>query len=616
MPPLSYSITPDITGTLYDFFAHTGLLFFFLICTYEAHRRKFPMAAWLLSLAIIVSLTLFGTRIAVFDIAAWQTWWQEGIFPIATQRTALGAAVFIFPSIWLIKKGLRFKAPILDTLAFAIPVIAIMRRLGCLAAACCYGLPTENGWGLRYLGPSVIRDQHWAETVLGADRFGSAAVHPVPVYFIIAALLTLFLLKKYKSTFKRIGSQTLFVIVLLLGFRFYIEFFRDPMTNHQLGDYAFGLKKVQWFLLLITTSLSLMLWYREKQTVQDIKIITPALSRMVYANVLLGLFIYWMQDSFLIAEKVGIHSLLMLSLIALFVEAIRSRRPAEWQNWKAAFVVLLALVMMSQSYPKHMDSIEEEKTLFTLQGNWNKMNLGAASYNCTEVQSGCGGSDCVFADSLSPIGPEYQQFSIGINGKRFRPSPRKRWKPGMSHSYVSYINFGLDVQPEFFYNEALDYRTRKYNIMPYVGWGTRQVEFTFGLRIGRIWNNQSNGSNIPEDNAVVGAFTLRIGSTDGFYFYGNINNSSAFGASVGSFNGTFNMNLSNYTNNHLEYLRFGLSNFHHNVLYTYIEPAFNIGEKFLVTPRFGLTYRSKRGPEFRQSFREPAFGMGLYYRLN
>ena len=107
MSPLTYSITPDITGMLYDIAAHLTLLVFFLMLCYEGHRRQYPTAAWLLSIAIILTVTLFGSRIAVFDIASWKLWWQNGYFPVATERTTLGVALFLIPAIWMIKKGLQ-----------------------------------------------------------------------------------------------------------------------------------------------------------------------------------------------------------------------------------------------------------------------------------------------------------------------------------------------------------------------------------------------------------------------------------------------------------------------------------------------------------------------------
>jgi len=612
-----YSVTPDITGSYYDLSAHLTLLVFFLMLCYEGHRRKFPAAAWLLSLAIVVTLALFGSRIGVFDLAAWQTWWQGGAFPVATERTSIGVVLFLFPAIWLIRKGLRFNAPILDTLAFAIPVVLIIRRMGCIAAACCYGIPTESSWGLRYLGPSSIRDQHWVEVISGADRFGSAAVHPVPVYFILGGVISLFLLRKYQNRFKQAGSLTLFALALLLGFRFFIEFFRDPATNHQLGNFVLGLKQIQWFSLLAVLVLTVSIWIRERRPqtyFTKAEMTVPSLARIGFVNLLLFTFVYWMQSSFTLAEKIGIHSFLILSGVALLAEVLKEKDSLASFNWQSSFAALLAFFMMSQSYPSNMDKIEKG-TKHTLSLDYNRAHLGSSTYECIDIESGCGGNTCVFADSLRPNGPRYNQFNLGYNAKVFR-TRLKRWGRNRGKSHNTYYTYGVNYQPEFFYDKETDYRVHRSNIMPYVGRGGKNFEFIIGLRMGKIWGNDISGDGLPTQKSRVLSTALRIGSPDNIYINFGAENSTALGASVNNTSLSLTMNMRDYSSNYLEYMRFGLANIYENAGLIYIEPALNLNDHFLITPRFGLSFRPELDSENRAAFNHFFIGLGAQYRIN
>lgn len=617
MSIFSYAIIPDITGSLYDLSAHFALFAFFLILCYEGYRRKFPTAVWFLSLAIIVTVTLFGSRLAVFDIASWQLWWKEGILPLATERTSIGVVVFMFPAIWLVKKVLRFQSPFFDTLAFALPVVVILRRLGCLAAACCYGTPTGSDWGLRFMGPSVIRDQHWAMQIEGADRFGAAAVHPVQIYFIIGGILCLILLQKYRNHFKRAGNLTLFSLAFLLAFRFFTEFFRDPATNHQLGDFVLGLKQVQWFLLITVLLLSISIWIRERSKSYSNNLITsPSISRLVFTNLLLFSFVYWMRDGFTVVEKIGIHSFLILSGVALVAALVKEKQYFLQTNGQTALITLLAFFMMSQSYPANIDQSPEGKIL-TFHGNYNHINLNDPTYNCVQTESGCGGTSCVLADSLNPNGAQYNQFNLGLNVRDFSTIKKRRWRSGGDSTYVTFLTYGFDYQPEFFYDKGTDRRVFRNNFMPYLGWGGSFAEMTVGVRIGNFW-----GEPVVSQNQVAGeknfslAGSVRLGSPDHLYFIGSLENSLAMGASVGSFEVSASMNLRDYSRQRWEYIRFGYGSLYLHASHLYIEPAFNLNKELILTPRFGLSFHKELDDRGREAFRHPSFGIGLQYRMD
>lgn len=108
-----------------------------------------------------------------------------------------------------------------DHFGVALPMGHALGRLGCLAAGCCYGKPTDLPWGLKLGG---------AFSVTPEDLWG-IPLHPTQLYeaigsAMIAAVLWRWALPRARS--KRLVPGTVFVFYLLLYsvLRFFVEFFR------------------------------------------------------------------------------------------------------------------------------------------------------------------------------------------------------------------------------------------------------------------------------------------------------------------------------------------------------------------------------------------------------
>ncbi|HHS95567.1 MAG TPA: hypothetical protein ENJ45_03175, partial [Phaeodactylibacter sp.] len=559
--PFYYALHPDISGYLYDLSAQLALFAFLTILLWEGYRRKIPAAPWLLSMAILVTFVQWGMRLSIFDWAIWQQWWAIGQLPVTEARSSLGAVIFFFLSLWFIKKWLRFGAPLLDAMAFTFPLLILLRRWGCLMSACCYGLPTGSNWGLQYVGPSTIRQQHWLEHIAGADALSSAPVHPVPLYLMLTAVLSFYLVYRYRHSFKREGSLAMFSLALLFGFRFLVEFVRDPATNHQMGEVILGLKRVQWFFLLSSLGMICTLWLRErKEAARGEQLSVPSTRRIVGANLLLIIFVFWNRETFSTVEKAGIHVLLVLSGLSILYTLLQMRdRQRQWHlKWQGVVMVMLAVLFMSQSYPDDMSNIEEGMER-RLQLNWNYANINEAYYDCINIQQGCGGKTCVFSDSLRPYGPNYQNFALMLEQKRFKTHRKKRWRPGKDSIYMDYTTFGIGLHPEIFQNKALGVTRSLYNFSIYGGYGDNDfVGFTGGLRFGNIWGTLPQNRNIKGKRNLVFLGSMRIGSPDNVYVNVQFENSPLLGASANTFEFSTTFNMSRYTKNRWAFLRIGM----------------------------------------------------------
>ncbi len=113
-------------------------------------------------------------------------------------RIPLGLATgAVLAAVWCLASGASWRATG-DALAFAAPVIIAIGRFGCLAAGCCSGsvcgrwaiqsLCTHNGRGTEEFA------RQFAQGLISASHPAALPTHPLPVYFMAAAILLLALL--------------------------------------------------------------------------------------------------------------------------------------------------------------------------------------------------------------------------------------------------------------------------------------------------------------------------------------------------------------------------------------------------------------------------------------
>ncbi len=620
----AFSLTPDVTGITYDLFQYLSWGAMLVILLYEGWRRKYPLAAWSLSLALLLTVVILGTRLATFDAAAWEAWWRSGVFPQGGQRTAVASAVCFFLGIWLVRKGLHFRAPILVTFAFAVPATMILRRLGCLAAACCYGLPTEWGWGISYVGPSHLRDNHLSRGLVEWSDYSSALVYPVPLYFVVGGLLCYWILWRCKGRFRQAGNLTLLMMVVLLSFRFVIEFFRDPITNHQLGGLWLGLKQVQLVLLGTVIVLLAAIWLWERRPVRQESHRFPSPHRLLWGNALLAGFVFWMQDGFTFAEKACIHGYMLLSWGALLVQLLRQTQASTQRRWQTSMIALIAFGLMSQTYPYvPVDTTMVRAHYNTFKFNTNYGSVGSAHYECIQVNSGCGGTSCVRGDSINPYGPRHLPIEVGFD--RVRVIQRMYTKRGIRKLWYFYTSFGIEAQGEFFQNRELGVSKFRGNVFPYFRFGNRGIELKIGARLGSIWHENEdadipisspiNSNDHAQPNPLVFASALRVGRPSGIYLQVHSEQSPILGASTHSVGVNLNMNLNRFTNNKWQYLRIGMENVYSLDFIQYIEAGINLTNNIVITPRIGLVMRDQSGDVSRhRSFTRVMGGVGFYYR--
>jgi phosphatidylglycerol:prolipoprotein diacylglycerol transferase len=121
-------------------------------------------------------------------------------------------------------------------------------RLGCLAAGCCYGRPTDLPWAITFTNPLAAAN---VGTPLGIP------LHPTQIYEAGAELLILVLLLATERRGRVFAGRTFWMYLLLYAIsRFVIEFYRGDPRGEILG-----LSTSQFIsVLLAPLSLGMLIW--------------------------------------------------------------------------------------------------------------------------------------------------------------------------------------------------------------------------------------------------------------------------------------------------------------------------------------------------------------------
>lgn len=119
--------------------------------------------------------------------------------------------------------------PILDLFSIYIPLTHAISRVGCLAAGCCHGIPTQQLWAIKYLDPSSIAP-------IGIW------LHPTQLYSTILFILLFFWQRSLRH--HAIPTGLLFASYLIgSGIeRFCIDFLRNDRIF--LNNYPFSINQL------------------------------------------------------------------------------------------------------------------------------------------------------------------------------------------------------------------------------------------------------------------------------------------------------------------------------------------------------------------------------------
>jgi len=136
-----------------------------------------------------------------------------------------------------------------DVFAPGIALGHVTGRLGCLAAGCCYGKPTDVPWAIIFTNPLALAN-------VGTPL--NIPLHPTQLYEAGAELLILVLLLATERRGRQFAGRTFWAYMLLYAIsRYVIEIYRGDPRGVVLGVFSTS----QFIsLILAPLSLAMLLW--------------------------------------------------------------------------------------------------------------------------------------------------------------------------------------------------------------------------------------------------------------------------------------------------------------------------------------------------------------------
>jgi len=159
-----------------------------------------------------------------------------------------GLILAVAVAFWYIAKhGMPFWTTC-DVFAPGIALGHVTGRLGCFAAGCCYGRPTDVAWGVIFTNPLAAAN---VGTPLGIP------LHPTQLYEAGAALIIVVLLLATEKRWRPFAGRTFWTYMFLYAVsRYIIEMYRgDPRGT------VFGIFSTSQFISVVLGPLSLIMLF-------------------------------------------------------------------------------------------------------------------------------------------------------------------------------------------------------------------------------------------------------------------------------------------------------------------------------------------------------------------
>ncbi len=212
-----------------------------------------PEHAWNFGILVVLCGIVGAKILYIVNDWGYYTSHPSEIFSFATLQAGgvfsgglIGAFIAAF---WYIRKN---RMPALATCDAFAPGLALghaIGRVGCFAAGCCYGKPTNHFWGVTFTSPLA---QAWVGTPL------NQALEPTQLFESAVELANFFILM-WLLRRKKFDGQVFGSYLFLYGIaRFFLEFIRDdPGRGEVFGGIMTGTQLISLLLVVMGG----LIWY-------------------------------------------------------------------------------------------------------------------------------------------------------------------------------------------------------------------------------------------------------------------------------------------------------------------------------------------------------------------
>jgi phosphatidylglycerol:prolipoprotein diacylglycerol transferase len=426
---------------------------------------------------------------------------------------------------WLLK----LNGSLFDCTAFVFPVVMIFQRLGCLFAGCCFGLPTDQPWGVRYAAHFRMHDLQAAQGLCSYNSTFSVPVHPVQLYEVLGYVFIIITLLAVRKKFRVQNAFGFFSLSLVFFMRFIVEFFRDPACNHAWGATWNGLKVVQWVVICAAiisfTTYVFLEWKGKPSTSAKTMVIESNLGRHLLLAFVLVIMLWLVYGWFNIGESLVFRVMAFLALLTMMVTHFM-RLTSQRMRWALCSLMAVSVLFMSQT-------VVEQKTgqtnsaskLKKLLMSYRTGNLNLDYVETITTTNSGDPNDCM--DNTSSTTSRQRELG-DLNEFGIAFEWLKTTKKGFTHTKgIGFSGYGYkDAKSPSNSNQGGG-AGMFYWISPVRNLQDKNYDFKLGLHLGNL-NYLTESATITKSNKTVQGiegFTwifpilqARIGGQDKIYF--------------------------------------------------------------------------------------------------
>jgi len=493
----------NLFGLVYALVLGLGLIFMVGV----GIRKQYPTGTWVALVATVMVLFVTGMKLSAYSADEWLkilAGSHEGVNYI---KYLPGGILLVALGIPLIKRFLKFRLPVFDSLVLFLPVLGIIQRTGCLLNGCCYGTHTELPWALHYGPPSPLYYEQLDAGLLRVGQMHSLGVHPTQLYTIVMSLGILAVLWLTRRRFHAPGSRTLFALLLMGGMRFVLEFFRaarpDTWSASQIGF----LNGLQWLLVVAMAGMAFALWRRQRgseKVSQEVGLQQDQPLRAVVVVMLLLFGMWQVREVYDPLELMVLYPLLFAGLL-IFASKLLLQAGRPVTRLAMGTLLLAAFFSMGQT----LEDSAADTLAFQPKG-WFSLGLygGAGSYE--NISRDCGG------DIIDRYRRDYTQWGSSA-AYHYQKQPDYYWEVGLRQYYLADL-----IQEDNYFDDRYLY------FFPYISYDTPKVGALASYGYGFNMNRQEGEPGEYNVYRLKPALALRVGRRDKTFFEFDLNNRTHF----------------------------------------------------------------------------------------
>jgi prolipoprotein diacylglyceryltransferase len=465
-----FIITTTEHSFLYSLFYVAAFLISAGIFIFSGLRKKYPVSTWLLITLFGVFFFIIGDKLITLNAAGWQQLLKGNGLP-ETGRSVLGGILGLIAGLLIAKRWLKFGLPVLDNLAYALPIGMAITRLGCFFGGCCYGTATTLPWAVQYGNNFKVFQIQTATMQIPDTSTLSLPMHPTQIYDLIFCLIIWLLVYLTRKIWKASGSRFLFAILCYTIFRFVNEFFRDSSVIGQFGETFLGIKIVQWMIFGATSIIAFILVYRETRMrtktcqVEEKHQINFHREFILFLSVPLFLTLTINQ---LAPFEILTLTFFMILLLSVYFYNVYFKIITPQLRWIYPLFLLFSLLTMSQMNAEKADKISNK-------GNkgWFSINAFGSAGSYPNKHFDCNGN------VTEILKRNYSTVGAGVS---------YHYKPTVNRHLTISTNIYSDADRS---NElyAANYQSTAFNLM--ASYSSKYAGGTLGLSVGS-WEATAN----------------------------------------------------------------------------------------------------------------------------